>query len=242
MTTPVSQLRRDLADHLRAAVPIAVHAFSPDQINQNAAIVEITDVNWSAHRMIATVEVSVVTILRGDNRAADQRFNDLGHQAYTACLDFENWAHEPYGTTIDYTATDVPGEGADLAVATISGTVLVPYSDGRSLDYGSYVEAVRQLLVNEDISVLVAGESPPFTTLRYAGADGRDGRYEAAGVWCAVTPDTDIESYARRVWEICYASQIASPSPLSIELRSSPPGSVQIFDVASFVVRQAGGS
>ena len=221
---------------------MAVHAFSPDQINQNAAIVEVTDINWSAHRMIATVEVSVVTILRGDNRAADQRFNDLGHQAYAACLDYEDWAHEPFGTTIDYTATDVPGEGADLAIANITGTVLAPYSDGRSLELSGYTAAVRQLLLDNDISVLVAGESPPFTTLRYAGADGSDGRYDSAAIWCAVTPDTDIDAYARRVWSICYGSQIASPTPLTVQLRSSPPGSVQVFDVATFVVRQAGGA
>ena len=247
MSSLVTDLRVELGDHLRADLSTKVSPFSPENVNNDTVIVEVTEVAWSAHHAIATVEVSAMTVQRGSNSQADMRFNTLGAEVYESCLLFTgasgaSWALEPFSTSLDFTALDVPGEGADLAVAVVNGTVLVPRTDTRStIITGAYTAEVIALLTAADFKVVTAGENPPFVTVRYAGSESADTRYQACDIWCAVEPDTDIEAYARSVWSVCYDSEIAVPGAVTVGLRSAPPASLQVFDVARFRVRQAGG-
>ena len=156
-----------------------------------------------------------------------------------AVRSFHGWAPEPFGTAIDYTDPEERGEGNDLALSVVRATILVDNDPVLSALTGFPADVAAVVAAIPGFTYATASDSPPFAVVRSAGAQAVDGRYSAAVVWVAVAPDNDIEALGALVWATLQTTPATLPQPREVELRSSPPGSLLVHDVARIPVLQS---
>lgn len=104
-----------------------------------------------------------------------------------------------------------------------------------------FVDTVRSILAAAGVDVVDVVAGARGVTVRPNGSSPRDARYSRATVWVAEPPDTQaaLEAAAQRVWDALYASPDAIPESRAPERRSSPPGSVLLYDLVLIDVTQS---
>lgn len=121
----LAALREAVQTHLKAQVDgTAVYAFTPSSAGGNRVVVRVGNVRWAPHFDLVPVEIDVIVPVTTD---ADRRVTDLSDRVYTAVQSFAadefSWASEPFETSISEPSV-VPGDAGDVAVATVSATII----------------------------------------------------------------------------------------------------------------------